>query len=118
MTDKKKPRRLSETVVPGVDYADKKKIGDILGQEVVILNIEKVRGSPEFALVDEETGEIVLRDYWNIVVEVGGEIATFSTGAVPIDKVLSALQAKLDAGEASLPLLATFNKSGRTYTVS
>ena len=117
MTDKSKPRRLSETVIPGVDYADKKKIGDILDQEVVILSIEKVKGSAEFALVDPETGEIIIRDYWNIEVEVDELTFTFSTGATPIDKVLSALQEKLDTQEAALPLLATFHKVGRTYTI-
>lgn len=117
MTDKSKPRRLSETVIPGKDYADKKKIGDILDQELVILNIEKVSGSPEFALVDPDTGEIITRDYWNVEVELDGMTFTFSTGAIPIDKVFAALQAKLDSGEAELPLLATFRKSGRTYIV-
>lgn len=117
MTDKKKPRRLSETVIPGVDYADKCKISDVLDTEVVILSIEKVEGSPEFALVDAETGEIVTRDYWNVEVELDNMVVTFSTGAVPINKVLTALQAKLDTHEAALPLLATFRKSGRTYIV-
>ena len=117
MTGKKKPRRLSETVIPGKDYADKKKLADILDREVVILSIEKVEGSPEFALVDQETGEIVTRDYWNVEVEDEGMIVTFSTGAVPIDKVLTALQGKIEEGLAELPLLATFRKQGRTYIV-
>jgi len=30
MTDKKKPRRLSETVIPGKDYAEKVKLESIL----------------------------------------------------------------------------------------
>ena len=118
MSDKPKPRRLSETVVPGKDFASKVKIDRVLGQEVVILNIEKVSGSPEFALVDAETGEIVSRDYWNITVDLEDTIFTFSTGAIPIDKVLSALQEKISNGEADLPLLATFRKEGRTYVVA
>ena len=117
MTDKSKPRRLSETVIPGKDYADKKKISDILDQEVLILDIGKVAGSAEFALVDPDTGEIVTRDYWNVEVGVDDMTFTFSTGAVPIDKVLTALLYKLEAGEAELPLLATFRKQGRTYIV-
>ena len=117
MTEKSKPRRLSETVIPGKDYAEKVKIAEILDREVVILNIEKVGGSPEFALVDPDTGEIVSRDYWNVEVEVDGLTYTFSTGAVPIDKKLAALQIKLDSGLAELPLLATFRKQGRTYIV-
>ena len=117
MTDKSKPRRLSETVIPGKDYADKKKIGDILDQEVLVLSIEKVKGSAEFALVDPETGEIVIRDYWNVEVEVDELTFTFSTGATPINKVLTALQEKIEEGLAELPLLATFRKQGRTYIV-
>ena len=117
MTDKSKPRRLSETVVPGKDYPDKKSISDILDQEVVILNIEKTPGSAEFALVDPDTGEIIIRDYWNVEVEVDGLVFTFSTGAIPINKVLTALQKKIEEGLAELPLLATFRKSGRTYIV-
>jgi hypothetical protein len=117
MTDKSKPRRLSETVVPGQDYAAKIKIKDILGQDVLVTGIEKVPGSPEFSFVDEETGEVVSREYWNIEVRADDKSFTFSTGAVPINKVLSALQEKIANGEAELPLLATFRKEGRTYVV-
>ena len=117
MTDEKKPRCLSETVIPGKDYAAKVKIDMILDQEVLILEIEKEEGSPEFALVDAETGEIVTRDYWNIVVALDESTLTFSTGAMPIDKVLTALQGKIENGLAELPLLATFRKQGRTYIV-
>lgn len=117
MTDKSKPRRLSDTVKPGKDFAAKVKIAAILDREVLITGIEKVSGSPEFSLVDPDTGEIVSRDYWNVTVASKDGIFTFSTGAVPIDKVLAALQVKLDSGEAELPLLATFRKEGRTYVV-
>jgi len=117
MTNESEPRRLSETVVPGKDYAAKVKIVAILDREVVIQDIEKVEGSPEFALVDPDTGEIISRDYWNVVVKDGDNTFTFSTGAVPIDKVLTALQEKIYAGEVDLPLLATFRKEGRTYIV-
>lgn len=118
MTDKPRPRRLSDTVVPGQDYAAKVKIDTLLGSEVLITGMEKVRGSPEFSFVDEETGEVISRDYWNVEVVVDGKLFTFSTGAVPVNKVLTALQHKLDTGEAELPLLATFRKEGRTYVVS
>ncbi|TEU17336.1 MAG: hypothetical protein E3J21_08620 [Anaerolineales bacterium] len=117
MTEKHKPRRLSERVIPGKDYADKKKIDDILDVDLLILRIEKVPGSAEFALVDPDTSEIVIRDYWNVEVESNGLIFTFSTGAVPINKVFTALQEKLDTGEVELPLIASFHKSGRTYIV-
>ena len=117
MTDKSKPPRLSDTVVPGEDYAAKVKITAILDQEVVILNIEKVSGSPEFALVDPDTGEIISRDYWNVEIDLDAKLYTFSSGALPVNKVLTALQEKIEEGLAELPLLATFRKSGRTYIV-
>ena len=117
MTEKHKPRRLSETVIPGKDYAAKVKIDMILDQEVLVLEIEKVKGSAEFALVDPETGEIINRDYWNVVVTLDESILTFSSGAVPIDKVLTALRDKIDNGLAELPVTATFHKQGRTYIV-
>lgn len=117
MSEKLKNRRLSDMVVAGKDYADKKKLGDVLDREVLILAVEKVSGSPEFALVDPDTGEIVTRDYWNVTVEDKDSVITFSTGAVPVDKVFTALQRKLDSGEVELPLLATFRKQGRTYVV-
>ena len=117
MTDEKKPRRLSETVIPGKDYAAKVKIDMILDQEVLILEIKKVAGSAEFALVDPDTGEIVTRDYWNVIVTLDESILTFSTGAVPIDTLFTALQEKIENGLAEFPLLATFRKQGRTYIV-
>lgn len=117
MTEKQKPRRLSETVVAGTDYAAKVKISDVLDHDVVIVEIEAVSGSKEFALIDPDTGEITVRDYWNVIVDDGGVVKTFSTGAVPIDKVLRSLQAKIDSGEAELPLIACFKKEGRTFVV-
>lgn len=117
MTDKSKLRRLSDAVVPGEDFAAKVKITEVLDREVLITAIEKVSGSPEFSLVDPETGEIISRDYWNVEVLIDTRLYTFSTGAVPVNKVLMALQAKLETGEAELPLLATFRKEGRTYVV-
>ena len=117
MTDKSKPRRLSETVIPGKDYADKREIKDILDKEVLILSIVKAEGAPEYAKVDPDTGELINRDYWNVEIGVDNLVFTFSIGAIPVDKVLTVLQEKIDTGEAELPLLATFRKSGRTYIV-
>lgn len=117
MTDKSKPRRLSDTVVPGEDFTAKIEIKDILGKEVAILGIEKAEGAPEYQKIDPDTGEIVNRDYWNVEVDLKGRLLTFSCGAIPVNKVLSVLQHKLNAGEAELPLLATFRKEGRTYVV-
>ena len=117
MTKEHKPRRLSETVIPGKDYADKREIKDILNKEVLILSVSKAEGAPEYQKVDPETGEVINRDYWNIEVGVDDLVFTFSVGAIPVDKVLTVLQEKLNSGEAELPLLATFRKSGRTYIV-
>lgn len=117
MTDKAKPRRLSETVIPGKDFADKRKIDDVLDREVLILNIEVVPGSKKFAKTDPVTGEMTIRDYWNVIAQDGEDKITFCTGAVPVDKVFRALAHKLNTGEAELPLLATFSESGETYIV-
>lgn len=117
MADKSSPRRLSETVVPGKDYPKKVKIDTVLDQNVLILNIEKVTGSKEFALTDAETGEIIIRDYWNVTVEMEESALTFSTGATPIDIVFTKLLAKLQNDEAELPVTATFRQAGRTYIV-
>jgi hypothetical protein len=118
MTDQKERRSISDIVVPGIDFAEKVKIDHVIGKQVDIVEIEKVTGSPEFSVVDEETGEVITRDYWNVECLLDGKRYTFSTGAMPIDKVLSSLQTKLDNGEADLPLFATFRKEGRTYTIS
>lgn len=118
MTDKSKPRRLSDIIVPGEDFAAKVKITEILNREVVILSIEKVSGSPEFSIVDEETGEVISRDYWNVEIDLDDKLYTFSCGAIPVNKSLTALQEKIDDGLAELPVLATFSKEGRTYVVS
>ena len=117
MTDQKKPRRLSDTVIPGKDFTAKAKIADILNQEVLILGFEKAEGDPQFQKVDPNTGEVTNRDYWNIEVGLDDRLLTFSCGAIPVGKILTALQSKLDRGEAELPVLATFRKEGRTYIV-
>ena len=117
MSSNPKPRHLSDVVRPGEDFAKKVKITAVLDREVLVTGFEKTSGSPEFNLVDPDTGEIVIRDYWNVTVVDADGVLTFSTGAVPVDKVLTALQSKLDRGEAELPVLATFRKEGRTYIV-
>lgn len=117
MTDQKKPRRLSDTVIPGKDYEAKVSVDDILGQDVLITGVSKAEGDPQYAKVDPETGELISRDYWNVKALLDDKALTFSVGAIPVNKVLSALQSKLDSGEAELPVLATFRKEGRTYIV-
>jgi len=118
MSDKSKPKRLSETVQAGRDYEAKVKLSDVLDRDVLLLAFEIAEGSQEFAKIDPDTGEIVSRDYWNIAVADGDKLLTFSTGAIPIDKVLRALLVKIESGEAELPLVAMFKKEGRTYTIS
>lgn len=118
MTDRPKPRRLSDIVVPGEDFEAKIEIKDVLNQEVVITKISKAEGAPEYQKTDPDTGEVVNRDYWNVSVELDGKLYTFSCGAIPVNKSLSALQEKIDDGLAELPVLATFSKEGRTYVVS
>lgn len=117
MADKPKTPRLSDVVEPGRDFTAKVEIKHVLNQEVAILGIEKAEGAPEFQKIDPETGEVINRDYWNVEVELGGKLLTFSCGAIPVNKSLTALQRKLDSGEAELPVLATFRKEGRTYVV-
>lgn len=118
MTDKSKPKRLSDIVVPGEDFEAKIEIKDILNQEVVITAIDKAEGDPQYQKVDPATGEVIDRDYWNISITLEDKLYTFSCGAIPVNKSLSALQNKIDAGKAELPVLAIFSKEGRTYVVS
>jgi len=117
MTDKSKPRRLGDIVKPGEDFEAKIEIKQVLGEEVLILGIEKAEGAPEYQKVDPETGEITNRDYWNVSIEHEGLLYTFSCGAIPVNKVFTRLQEKVANGEAEFPLLATFRKEGRTYIV-
>lgn len=117
MTDKSKPRRLSDIVKPGEDFEAKIEIKQILGQDVLITGLEKAEGDPQYQKVDPETGEISSRDYWNISIELDGKLYTFSCGAIPVNKIFTVLQEKIASGEVELPLLATFRKEGRTYVV-
>lgn len=118
MTEKSKLRRIGDIVVPGEDFEAKIEIKDILNQEVTITAISKAEGAPEFQKVDPDTGEVINRDYWNVSIEFDKKLYTFSCGAIPVNKSLSALQEKIDDGLAELPVLATFSKEGRTYVVS
>ena len=117
MTNKSKPRRLSETVIPGQDYEDKVKLDDVLDRDVLILSFDLAEGDKQYAKVNVETGEVEVRDYLNIQIDDDGLLKTFCTGAIPIIKVLAALRVKINSGEAELPVIACFKKEGKTYTV-
>ena len=112
-----KGNRLSDIIVAGVDYPAKVKIAEVLDHDVLLLKFSTAESTEQPKRVDVETGELVPQEYYNIDVDDAGVLKTFSTGAQPIAKVLSALQRKIDTGEAELPLLCTFRQEGRTYVV-
>ena len=112
-----KAKSLSEVIVAGVDYPAKVKIAEVLDHEVLLLSFSTAESTEQPKKVDPETGELIPQEYYNIDVDDSGILKTFSSGALPIAKVLSALQRKIDTGEAKLPLLCTFRQEGRTYVV-
>lgn len=109
--------KLSDVVVAGRDYPAKVKIEEVLDHEVFLLGFNTAVSLEHPPVVDAETGELTPRTYYNIRVDDSDVLKTFSTGAIPISKVLDALQVKIEAGEAELPLLCTFRKEGRTYVI-
>lgn len=109
--------KLSDVVVAGRDYPAKVKFEEVLDHEVLLLGFDTAISLEHPPIVDPETGELTPREYYNIRVDDGNVLKTFSTGAVPIAKVLKALQEKIETGEATLPLTCTFHKEGRTYVV-
>lgn len=109
--------RLSDVVRPGLDYPAKVKIAEVLDHEVLITGFDRAISTEVAPTVDPETGEVVYREYYNVTVDDQGVMKTFSTGAIPVMKVLDALAKRIEAGEVELPILATFRKEGRTYVV-
>ena len=109
--------KLSDVVIAGRDYPAKVKIAEVLDHEVLLLGFEKATSVETAPVVDPETGEVTYREYYNVNVDDGDVLKTFSTGAKPIAKVLNALQQKIDTGEAELPLMCIFRKEGRTYVI-
>ena len=112
-----KGNRLSEVVVAGVDYPAKVKMAEVFDHDVLLLRFSVAESTEQPKKVDPETGELIPQEYYNIDVDDGGVLKTFSTGAQPIAKVLGALQRKIDTGEAELPLVCTFRQEGRTYVI-
>ena len=110
-------KRLSDVVIPGRDYAAKIPIAEVLDHEVLLLKFSEAESTTLPPKLNAETGELEPQRYFNIDVDDGGVIKTFSTGATPIQKVLDALQDKLNTGEAELPLMCTFRKEGQTYVI-
>ena len=111
-----KSRRLMDVVVAGVDFPAKVKIEEVLGQDVLVTDFSFAESLDQVE-VDAETGEVKRREYANINVDTGDALKTFSTGAMPVLKVLKALERKIEDGEVELPLLAAFHKEGRTYVI-
>lgn len=110
-------RRLSDVVIPGRDYEAKVKIAEVLDHDVLLLSFESAVSTETEPVVDPETGELIYRTYYNVNVDDGGILKTFSTGAIPIAKVLAVLQKKVSNGEVELPLVCCFRKEGRTYVI-
>jgi hypothetical protein len=96
-------RKLTDVMVAGVDYPAKVKIEEVLDHEVLLISFDIAK--------DPQSG----RTYWNLTVDDSGVKKVFSTGAVPLDKVLTGLLLKLEKGDAELPLLCTIEKEGNTY---
>lgn len=111
MTEQRKVRSLSDVVVAGRDYPAKVTIKDVLDHEVLMTGFTNVIIMKEVITAEGEKVEVEDANYWNIDVDDNSVLKTFSTGAVPIAKIL----ARLD--EDYLPLLCTFRKQGRTYVV-
>lgn len=105
------PKRLSDLVKAGRDYEAKVKIADVLGHEVILTSFDHVQVYEEKPDEHGELRPVLTQDYWNVAVEDDGVKKTFSTGAVPIVKVLKVLD------QTDLPLLCTFSAEGRTYLI-
>lgn len=111
MADPKRVRRLSEVKVAGRDYPAKVKIDEVLGKEVLLVKFDHVQIIKEVELPDGSKVEAVDADYYNVVIEDGEAIKTFSTGATQIISILESLD------KEDLPLLCEFSKEGRSYVV-
>lgn len=111
MVDPKRVRKLSEVAVAGRDYPAKVKILEVLEHEVFLVSFEHVVIHDEVVTEFGEKVKVERANYFNVDVEDGEIKKTFSTGAVPICKILAILDKK------DLPLLCTFRKEGQTYIV-
>jgi len=111
MAEGRKAQKLSDVVIAGRDYAAKVKIVEVLDHEVLMTNFCNVVIMKDVVTAEGEKIEAEDANYWNVDVDDNGVLKTFSTGAVPIVKVLERLDKDM------LPLLCTFRKQGRTYIV-
>lgn len=110
-------KRLKDVVIAGRDYPAKVKIEEILDHEVLMTKFDHVVIVKEVQLKDGTTEEAIDADYYNIVVEDGETIKTFSTGATQIVNVMEKLTLMEKAGESPLPCIVTFRKEGRVYLI-
>jgi len=110
-------RRLSDLVKPGRDYEAKVKIIEVLDHEVMVMGVDHVIIMKEVQLKDGSKEEIEDANYYNVKVDDGGTLKTFSTGAQPIVKVLIALEKLEKTGEEVFPFIAIFRKEGQTYII-
>ena len=106
-----RPRKLSDVKKAGRDYPAKVKIDEILDHEVLMTKFTHVVILK--TVKDKEGKEIEVEDanYYNVTVEDGEVIKTFSTGATQIINILESLD------KEDLPLLCWFSKEGRSYVV-
>jgi hypothetical protein len=106
-----KIRRLSDVKVAGRDYPAKVKIDELLDHEVLLTNFDHVVIMKDVKLPDGTKAEVEDANYYNVTVEDGEIIKTFSTGATQIINILQSLT------KEDLPLLCEFSKEGRSYVV-
>jgi len=111
MAEQRKIKRLSDVLLAGRDYEAKVKITEVLDHEVLLTDFLNVVITKDVVTAEGEKVEVEDANYWNVAIDDAGVLKTFSTGAVPIVKVLQVLN------KEQLPLLCTFRKQGRTYIV-
>jgi hypothetical protein len=110
-------KRLKDVVIPGRDYPAKVGIAEVLDHEVILTKFDHVVIVKVVELEDGSKAEAIDADYYNVVVEDGETIKTFSTGATQIVNVLEKLAAMQKADESPLPCIVTFRKEGRVYLI-
>jgi hypothetical protein len=81
------------------------------------MGVDHVIIMKEVKLSDGSKEEIEDANYYNVKVDDGGILKTFSTGAQPIVKVLIALEKLEKTGQEVFPFLATFRQEGNTYVI-
>lgn len=102
-------RKLSEVAIPGINYAVKVKIEDVLDDLIELQDIEHIVREEEIALGDGRREVVVMADYWNLTVSHDNLLKLISTGAKPLVAALVSLN------KEDLPLECRIVKSGQTY---